>query len=104
MFIYRLLQTTQSPYLKYVADMKYYCLFFVIYIILIVLLYFIPGHMILLYGDDLAENLKTVDPEAFKHLGDYAALGLNVSIFLLSLKKMYTLNFQFEHSKMISIR
>jgi hypothetical protein len=80
MFVYRYVHTTQSPYLKLVANMRNYFLGYFVYILFLIVIIFVPGNMQLLYTNELKDSLRDIDLLAYSYLNSgYPSLALNVS-------------------------
>ena len=80
MFVFRALQTTQSIYLNWVANMRNYFLAYSLYMCLAIVFVFIPGNYQLVFDQELKEEFKELDPAAYAYMEGYIALGFDVSV------------------------
>lgn len=80
MFIYRFAHTTQSQYFEFVSSMRNYFICYLFFISSVIAFMFIPFNTQLLYGNELIERLKYIDPLTSLYIINRrsAAIGLNV--------------------------
>ncbi|KAI6179093.1 hypothetical protein M3Y98_00573300 [Aphelenchoides besseyi] len=79
MFLFRFFQTTQSRFISYLSDMRYYALCYVVFVLFVIATIIYPLTFQLQSTDYLRAAMKDVDPEAYKRmLTGNVNVGINV--------------------------
>jgi hypothetical protein len=81
MFLFRYLQTTQSPYLRIASDMRYCALAYLVVGVINVALIYVPLNWQLLNNEELKQGIEKANPDVYERMKNRYSTGFSVGLF-----------------------